>query len=107
MVHTVSLKLAQPARRTPGPDTSSCAQADVISRVDEQLRAEMVEMQTQVARWVTEQKACADTVALKGQRLLEKDKGTISRRRRLSPGTVHLPVVSTLTRPLVPCRRKS
>ena len=50
-------------------------QADVISRTDEELRSEMVEMQTQVARWVTEQKHSADTVALNGVRVLETDKG--------------------------------
>ena len=35
----------------------------------------MVEAQAQVARWVTEQKRHADTVALKGQRMLQTDKG--------------------------------
>ena len=35
----------------------------------------MVDVQAQVARWVTEQKHCADTVALKGARMLETDKG--------------------------------
>ena len=53
----------------------SPSQADVISRTDEELRSEMVEMQAQVAQWVTEQKHSADTVALKGVRILETDKG--------------------------------
>jgi hypothetical protein len=55
----------------------SCSppQADVITRTDEELRSEMVDMQAQVARWVTEQKHNADTVALKGVRVLETDKG--------------------------------
>ena len=47
----------------------------MISRVDEELRAEMVEAQSQVARWVTEMKASADSVALRAQRALEGDKG--------------------------------
>lgn len=53
-------------------------QADVISRVDAELRSEMVEAQALVAKWVTEQKHCADTVALAGQRQLETDKGAQS-----------------------------
>jgi len=51
--------------------------ADVISRTDSELRSEMVEMQTQVARWVTEQKHSADTVALNGVRVLETDKENV------------------------------
>ena len=53
----------------------AATQADTISRIDEELRKEMVDVQAQVARWVTEQKHCADTVALKGARMLETDKG--------------------------------
>ena len=58
-------------------------QADVITRTDEELRSEMVDMQAQVARWVTEQKHTADTVALKGVRVLETDKGAPSLPRML------------------------
>ena len=41
----------------------------------------MVEAQAQVARWVTEQKRHADTVTLKGQRLLETDKENVEQLR--------------------------
>ena len=61
--------------RAPCPPIAESPQADVISRVDDELRKEMVEAQAQVARWVTEQKRHADTVALKGQRMLQTDKG--------------------------------
>ena len=53
---------------------ASC-QVEVVGRVDEQLRKEMVEAQSQVARWITEQKQVADMVTLQKQRLLENDKG--------------------------------
>ena len=46
-----------------------------MSRVDEQLRAEMVEAQAQLARWITEQKQIADTVTLQAQNTLDTDKG--------------------------------
>jgi len=48
--------------------------ADVVQQVDEDLRNEMVEAQAQITRFVTEQKACADSVALRVQRMLEVDK---------------------------------
>ena len=63
-----------------------------ITRVDEELRSEIVEAQAAMARFVTEQKHCADTVALKGQRLLETDKGARARARtRPHTHTTHTP----------------
>lgn len=52
---------------------------DVISRVDEEMRLEMVEAQSQIAQWVTQQKATADSLALRGQRTLEADKENLDR----------------------------
>ena len=70
-----------PARLSPVPRVdqplfpSPLPQAEAVSRVDEQLRAEMVEAQAQLARWITEQKQIADTVTLQAQNTLDTDKG--------------------------------
>ena len=64
---------APAAAHTP-PARPLRAQSDVISKIDEQLRAEMVEAQALVARWATEQKHHTDSTALAAQRLLEGDK---------------------------------
>lgn len=50
-------------------------QAEVVNRVDEELRAEMIECQAQIRRWTTEQKHSVDSLALDAQRTLEGDKG--------------------------------
>ena len=61
----------------------------------------MVEMQANIARWVTEQKGCADSVTLKGQRTLETEKGTHPPRRTAAA----LPATTRLTSLLasLPC----
>lgn len=74
--HGAALALTRPrpaAARTPLA-LPLRAQSDVISKIDEQLRAEMVEAQALVARWATEQKHHTDSTALAAQRLLEGDK---------------------------------
>ena len=58
--HNASLA-ALPPLLTPAP--SPRAQADVITRVDEELRSAMLEAQGQLAAWVTEQKHVADTAS--------------------------------------------
>ncbi len=77
-------------------------QADVISRVDEELRAEMVETQALVARFATEQKHYADSVALAAQRTLETDKGARNRAARAFTSTplapAHPPVPAPVRR---------
>ena len=56
-------------------------QADVITRVDEELRASMLEAQSTVASWVTEQKHISDKIALNGQHALATDKENIEQLR--------------------------
>ena len=48
---------------------------DDVARIDQELRAEMVEAQAQVARFTTEHKQAVDTIALQATRTLENDKG--------------------------------
>jgi len=50
-------------------------QAEVVNRVDEELRAEMIECQATIRRWTTEQKHIVDSLTLDAQRTLEGDKG--------------------------------
>jgi hypothetical protein len=60
----------------------------VVNRVDEELRAEMIECQAQIRRWTTEQKHIMDSLTLGAQRTLEGDKGQplhAPRRPRLPP----------------------
>lgn len=46
-----------------------------MNRVDEELRAEMIECQATIRRWTTEQKHIVDSLTLDAQRTLEGDKG--------------------------------
>lgn len=51
--------------------------ADVVSRIDEELRHEVSEIASQLTQWVTEQKAAADSVATKARTVLQADKENI------------------------------
>lgn len=67
--------VSQPVRLILPIEWTYALQAEAVSRVDEQLRAEMIEAQSQLARWITEQKQVADSVALQAQNTLDNDKG--------------------------------
>lgn len=53
------------------------AQVDLVVKLDNALRDEMVQVQASVSRWITEQKQVADGVVVQAQRTLEMDKGAL------------------------------
>jgi len=55
--------------------------AEVVNRVDEELRAEMIECQAQIRRWTTEQKHIVDSLTLDAQRTLEGDKENLAQKK--------------------------
>jgi len=55
--------------------------AEVVNRVDEEIRAEMIECQAQLRRWTTEQKHIVDSLTLDAQRTLEGDKENLASKK--------------------------
>ncbi|KAL3919140.1 MAG: hypothetical protein SGPRY_005739 [Prymnesium sp.] len=57
---------------------SARTQAELVAKLDNSLREEMVDVQATVSRWITEQKQIADAVVVEAQRTVEMDKENIS-----------------------------
>jgi len=55
--------------------------AEVVNRVDEEMRAEMIECQAQLRRWTTEQKHIVDSLTLDAQRTLEGDRENLASKK--------------------------
>ena len=90
-------------------DVGVATQAEVISRLDEQLRNEVLTTQASVMQWVTETKHVADMVALKGQRTLSTDKGVrpaVDIALEMSVALHTVRIVLTCVRVRMHCRRK-